>query len=85
MTQGQVSRGLAIAAAAICVSLSAVAQDWQAGAGDNWKQMLAAAKKEGTVVLVGPPTIGQPMSEGFKRDTGIDVEFLGIVGAPLFQ
>jgi ABC-type Fe3+ transport system substrate-binding protein len=25
------------------------------------------------------------MSEGFKRDTGIDVEFLGIVGAPLFQ
>jgi ABC-type Fe3+ transport system substrate-binding protein len=25
------------------------------------------------------------MSEGFKRDTGINVEFLGIVGAPLFQ
>lgn len=73
------------AIAAATVSMSVAAQDWQAGAGDQWRNMLAAAKKEGTVVLVGPPSIGQPMSEGFKRDTGIDVEFLGIVGAPLFQ
>ena len=75
----------ATALAVVWLTSVANAQDWQAGAGDNWKQMLAAAKKEGKVVLVGPPTIGQPMTEGFKRDTGIDVEFLGIIGAPLFQ
>jgi len=74
-----------VAASLVGISLSAMAQDWQAGAGDNWKQMLAAAKKEGKVVLVGTPSIGPMMSEGFKRDTGIEVEFLGIVGAPLFQ
>ena len=75
----------ATALAVVWLTSVANAQDWQAGAGDNWKQMLAAAKKEGKVVLVGPPTIGQPMTEGFRRDTGIDVEFLGIIGAPLFQ
>jgi ABC-type Fe3+ transport system substrate-binding protein len=78
-------RAAAIAAAVIIGVTPVVAQDWQAGGGAEWQKMLAAAKKEGTVVVVGPPTIGQPMSEGFKRDTGIDVEFLGIVGAPLFQ
>ena len=77
--------GAVCAAVVAVISFSSHAQDWQAGAGDDWKQILAAARKEAKVVLVGPPTIGQPMSEGFKRDTGIDVEFLGVVGAPLFQ
>ena len=76
---------LAMTAAFAVAALPVSAQDWQAGAGDDWKQMLAAAKKEGTVVVAGPPEIGKPMAEGFKRDTGIDVEFLGAVGANLVQ
>lgn len=74
---------LAVAASVAIGALPVTAQDWQAGAGDDWKQMLAAAKKEGTVVVAGPPEIGKPMAEGFKRDTGIDVEFLGSVGAAM--
>jgi ABC-type Fe3+ transport system substrate-binding protein len=85
MVSGRILGALVFAATLVGASLSTAAQDWQAGAGAEWQNMLAAAKKEGKVVLVGPPTIGPPMSEGFKRDTGIDVEFLGIVGATLFQ
>ncbi|HEY4134557.1 MAG TPA: extracellular solute-binding protein [Alphaproteobacteria bacterium] len=55
----------------------AVAQDWQAGAGEDWKQLLAAAKAEGKVVVAGSPDLAKPMSQGFTRDTGITVEFLG--------
>ena len=76
---------LAAAALIAVAALPAFAQDWQAGAGDDWKQMLAAAKKEGTVVVAGPPEIGKPMAEGFKRDTGIELEFLGAVGATMVQ
>ena len=47
--------------------------------------MLAAAREEGTVVVAGPPEIGKPMAEGFKRDTGIEMEFLGSVGAAMVQ
>jgi ABC-type Fe3+ transport system substrate-binding protein len=55
----------------------AIAQDWQAGAGEDWKQLLAAAKAEGKVVIAGSPDLAKPMSQGFLRDTGITVEFLG--------
>jgi ABC-type Fe3+ transport system substrate-binding protein len=55
----------------------ALAQDWQAGAGDNWKKVLEAGRKEGKVVVAG--TIG-PIAEtfpvAFKRDTGIDMELV---------
>ena len=71
---------LTFALAGFVAAMPAFAQDWQAGAGEDWKQMLAAARKEGTVVVAGPPEIGKPMAEGFKRDTGIEVEFLGAVG-----
>jgi len=77
---------LAVAAALLVIlSQPVAAQDWQAGAGEDWKKTLAAAKAEGSLVLVGPPSIGRPMVDGFKRDTGINIEFLGLVGAPLFQ
>jgi ABC-type Fe3+ transport system substrate-binding protein len=55
----------------------ALAADWQAGAGADWQTILAAAKKEGGIAVAGPPEIAGPMTDGFKRDTGIDVEFLG--------
>jgi ABC-type Fe3+ transport system substrate-binding protein len=74
---------LALALAAFAAAMPASAQDWQAGAGEDWKQMLAAAKKEGTVVVAGPSEIGKPMADAFKRDTGIEMEFLGSVGAAM--
>jgi ABC-type Fe3+ transport system substrate-binding protein len=56
---------------------SAHAADWQQGASAEWKDILAAAKKEGRVVVAGPGELAGPLSEGFKRDTGIEVEYLG--------
>jgi len=53
------------------------AADWQAGAGADWQNTLAAAKKEGRVAVAGPPELAGPVSDAFKRDTGIEVEFLG--------
>jgi ABC-type Fe3+ transport system substrate-binding protein len=53
------------------------AGDWQAGAGEEWKKVLAAAKKEGKVVVSGHPGLAQPLSQAFARDTGITLEFLG--------
>ena len=56
------------------------ADDWQSGAGENWKKLLEAARAEGKVVVAGDPDLAKPLSDGFKRDTGINVEFL--VGSP---
>ena len=68
-------------ALALCVACAAApptrAADWQDGAGAEWQTILAAAKKEGRVVVAGPGELAGPLSEGFKRDTGIEVEFLG--------
>ena len=74
-------QGIAFSAAVLCglmvLAGGAAAADWQAGAGDDWKQALAAAKAEGTVVIAGSPDLATPMSVGFERDTGIEVRFLG--------
>jgi ABC-type Fe3+ transport system substrate-binding protein len=69
----RIAAGLAVATA----TSIAYAADWQAGAGADWHTVLAAAKKEGRIAVAGPPEIAGPMTEGFKRDTGIEVEFLG--------
>jgi ABC-type Fe3+ transport system substrate-binding protein len=56
---------------------AALAQDWQAGAGDNWKKVLEAARKEGKVVVAGDTgALATVMPAAFKRDTGIEMEFL---------
>jgi ABC-type Fe3+ transport system substrate-binding protein len=70
------------ALAVLSAVLAAAAQpgraaDWQDGASAEWQNVLAAAKKEGRVVVAGPGELAGPLSEGFKRDTGIEVEFLG--------
>ncbi len=66
------------AALAFCAGgATAIAQDWQAGAGEDWKKLLEAARREGKVVVAGDPDLARPLSDGFKRDTGISVEFLG--------
>jgi ABC-type Fe3+ transport system substrate-binding protein len=56
---------------------TAQAADWQAGAGPQWRTLLDEARKEGKVVIVGRPQIAEPMKQAFKRDTGIDADFLG--------
>lgn len=54
-------------------SLTAPA-DWRA----RWNQMVAGAKKEGTVVLYGDigPTLRVKLGEAFKRKFGVDTEFV---------
>lgn len=67
--------------AAVLIGFSASAQDWQAGAGPDWQRVLADAKKEGRVTVAGPAELAVPITEGFHRDTGIDVDFLGAVAS----
>ena len=52
------------------------ADDWQAGAGEDWKKVLAAAKQEGKVVVTGVAPLSNPISTDFQRDTGIAVVFV---------
>jgi len=68
---------LVVAALIMYGAPSAEAADWQAGAGPDWRKALAAAKAEGTVVVTGPPQLATALTEGFQRDTGIRVEYLG--------
>lgn len=55
--------------------------DWQAGAPPEWAKILADAQKEGHVAVVGPSELAVPIAEGFKKDTGIQVDFLGGVAS----
>jgi ABC-type Fe3+ transport system substrate-binding protein len=84
MIRGRWRRHLPIIFAAIAVAgahASASAQDWQAGAGPDWQRVLADAKAEGHVAVVGPPELGVPIADAFLRDTGIEVDYLGGVAS----
>jgi iron(III) transport system substrate-binding protein len=74
------ARCLTFLLALTCVTgVSSAAQalpDWQAGAGEDWKKVLAAAKKEGKVVVAGAAPLSKNISAQFERDTGIPVEFV---------
>jgi iron(III) transport system substrate-binding protein len=52
------------------------AADWQAGAGADWQKVMAAAKKEGSVAVIGPPQVASALTKAFQRDTGIDLKYL---------
>jgi ABC-type Fe3+ transport system substrate-binding protein len=66
----------------LCLSLGLAtaapghAADWQAGAPPAWQTVLTAAKAEGRVVVAGRSGMARGLSEGFKRDTGLDIDFL---------
>jgi ABC-type Fe3+ transport system substrate-binding protein len=60
------------------LSNAQAADDWQAGAGEAWIRTLAAARKEGTVSVVGTPSLAAAFAEAFKRDTGIELQYLGL-------
>jgi ABC-type Fe3+ transport system substrate-binding protein len=53
------------------------AADWQAGAPADWANVLAAARNEGQVTVAAFAALGDKLSAGFKRDTGIQMNFLG--------
>ena len=50
--------------------------DWQSGAPPEWARVLAAARSEGQVNIAGFPTLAGKMSAAFKRDTGIQLNFI---------
>ncbi len=58
-------------------TVAALAADWQAGAGPEWQKTLAAARQEGSVAISGPPQVAAKLSSAFKRDTGIELKYLG--------
>ncbi len=62
-------------AAASGASGPAAVPAWQA----EWDALVEAAKREGTVVVSGPPTadVRTQLAAGFKRRFGIDLEYLG--------
>ena len=67
---------LVYALGVFCASAATAADDWQAGAGADWKKALAAAKQEGKVVVASPAPIAKAISADFERDTGIPVVFV---------
>ncbi|WP_172804656.1 ABC transporter substrate-binding protein [Afipia sp. GAS231] len=58
-------------------SLAQANADWQTGAPAEWDRVLAAARSEGLVTVAGFPLLSEKMSAAFKRDTGIQLNFLG--------
>ena len=69
-------RWMALCAVVVATG-AAQAADWQAGSGSKWQVLLDAGRAEGKVVVAGRGPMEKPMSAAFKRDTGIDLEFLG--------
>jgi iron(III) transport system substrate-binding protein len=74
--------GLTKLAAAVflaCVSLSSYAMAQTPDREAQWNELIAAAKKEGKVVLLGPPDpqVRQELPAAFKARYGITVEYLG--------
>ncbi|NDA46257.1 MAG: extracellular solute-binding protein [Alphaproteobacteria bacterium] len=69
--------GLLACVAAFAFITGAQAAGWDDGGGEAWQKVLEAAKKEGPVVVLGRPDLGKPFAEGFKRDTGLSMDFLG--------
>jgi ABC-type Fe3+ transport system substrate-binding protein len=59
----------------------AAAAGWQDGAPPEWDRVLNAARAEGQVTVAAFPALGEKMSAAFKRDTGIQMNFLGNNGA----
>lgn len=47
---------------------------------ERWEKIVAEAKKEGKVVVSGPPVRGlsQGLSDGFRKAYGINLEYLGL-------
>ena len=53
------------------------ADGWQDGAPAEWERVMAAARAEGQVTVAAFPLLEEKMSAAFKRDTSIQLNFLG--------
>ena len=64
--------------AGIAILLSSHAASAQAGEPKTWDETLAAAKKEGKVVVVGPPDtqVRQELPAAFEKRYGIKLEYI---------
>jgi len=78
---------LGVLAAAACVPAllfaASAGPGWQA----DWDKTVAAAKKEGKVVVFGPPgaKARQALADSFQKKYGIEVEYSGIFGREMGQ
>lgn len=59
---------------------TAVADAWDADAPAEWETMLQAAADDGAVTIAGPAALSGPMEEGFRRDTGLDLDWVSVTG-----
>ncbi len=70
----------ALAAAALVGFTAQVARaddEWKEGAGQQWREMLEKARAEKPVVVTLGAPVGKEFAAGFKRDTGLDLQFIG--------
>jgi ABC-type Fe3+ transport system substrate-binding protein len=68
---------LATAFALATTAGGAIAADWDQGAGKDWDSLLAAARKEGQVVVsVCAGGMADSIGRMFKEDTGIEIRFV---------
>jgi hypothetical protein len=75
----EILAGLAAASllSAPSVGRAADEADWQAGAPAEWGRTLKAAQAEGQVTIAAFALLAEKMGAAFKRDTGIEANFLG--------
>jgi ABC-type Fe3+ transport system substrate-binding protein len=68
----------AIGTACAVAGIAGTVED--ASAGTTWEQLLAAARREGSVNVAGPadPGIRKALADGFQSDTGIAVSYEGL-------
>ena len=55
---------------------AARAAAWDAGGGDKWAAMLAAARQEGGLTVAMCPDLTGPIERDFRADTGLDISFI---------
>ena len=63
-------------AVATCCRAVPRAADWNAGGGEKWDALLAAAHQEGGLVAAICPELAGPIERDFKADTGLDISFV---------
>lgn len=65
--------------------MSGVLSPFAAQAQERWDKIVAEAKKEGKVVIAGPPVPGfrQGLIDGFRKTFGITLEYLGLPSGDL--
>jgi ABC-type Fe3+ transport system substrate-binding protein len=53
---------------------------WDAGAPEEWEDLLEAARAEGQVTVAGPAALASAMAAAFEADTGITLNWVSVTG-----